>query len=309
MNNHFGLSFTPEHLCYAYFVAGDDKPALDRVGKISYSVPYQEDLFYSDSNTANILELLKTVLSAVKSDSVKISVSIESNLGILKRVVYPLNLDDAGKKEHIHWDLTESLTLPITEYSYFRSPNCFAFKDFVEELVIAVPRRVLKFFRTLAGGLSVELANIIIHQLAAELLVQNALDEQLEKLVVLQKISGKRIESTFLWNGTYYSSHYDMLQNNTEISNLIELLKDKIGYIENLFEQYGEKNILVDRILLYGDELKDDLIQKIQKNMSIPVDRLNIMQNLTLSQELQNSLPTDQELSSYVECIGVTLDV
>jgi hypothetical protein len=309
MNNHFGLSFTPEHLCYAYFVQGDDQPSLDRVGKISYSVPYQEDLFYSDANKTNISNLLNSVFDDVSRDSLRISVSIESNLGILKRVLFPLNLDEAGKKEHIHWDLSESVTLPLADYSYFRSPNCYTFKNFVEELVIAVPKRVLNFFRDLAGELSVELSNIIIHQLAAELLVQNALDKQLEKLVILQKISDKRVESTFLWNGTYYSSHYDQLQPDAETPLFIDLLKSKIGYIENLFEQYGEENIMVDRILLYGDDLKDEMIQKIQKNMSIPVDRINVIQNLSLSQNMQNSPLSEQDCSSYVECIGVTLDV
>ena len=309
MNNHFGLSFTPEQLYYAYFVPGDDKPALDRVGKKAYPVPYQADLFYSDSNTSQISEWLKSIFDTVQYDSLSISVSIESNLGILKRVAYPLNLDETGKKEHIHWDLTETLTLPLNEYSYFRSPNYYTFENFIEELVIAVPKRVINFFRTLARGLSVQLTNVGIHQLATEVLVQNALDTQPEKLVLVQKLGKQYVDSTFLWNGSYYTSHNDFLQGDDEKTDFIKLLKAKLSYIENLFEQYGEKNVMVDRILLYGDKIEDDLIQKVQKNMSIPVDRINAIQNLSLSPDMQKALPAEQELCSYVECIGIALDV
>jgi hypothetical protein len=309
MNNHFGFSFTPEHICYAYFIPGDNKPVLDRLGKISYTVPYGENDFYSGANKAHISDILKDVIGLADNQSSCCSISVESNLGILKRILLPANLDDAGKKEQIHWDLSESLTLPLTEYSYFRSPVSYTFKNFNEELVIAIPKRVIRFFRDLANGLAVELTNISMNQLAAELLVQNALNDKLAKFVILQKITGKRVESTFLWHGSYYASHYDMLDSSSEINLYIELLKEKIGYIENLFKQYGETDAAVEQTFLYGDELPDDTIKKIQKNMSVPVDRLNAIQNLALSQNIQKSLPSDPELSSYVECIGITLDV
>ena len=87
------------------------------------------------------------------------------------------------------------------------------------------------------------------------------------------------------------------------------MLKSKISFIENLFSQYEVKDAMVDRILLYGDFVEDSVLQKIQKNMSVPVDRTNVFENINLSQNLKNVPIPDEDKSKYLECIGVTLDI
>jgi hypothetical protein len=66
---------------------------------------------------------------------------------------------------------------------------------------------------------------------------------------------------------------------------------------------------MVDRILLYGDRVDDTLVGRIQKNMSVPVDRFNAIQNLNLSDSLKNLIESENEQMKYVECIGIALDI
>lgn len=309
MNNHFGFAFTPQDLCYAYFIVKNDSLVLDRVGSLPYDSPYHEKSFFNESNISNLCRLLEKKFPDISFSQTDISVSVESNLALLKRVMYPPKLDDTGKKEHINWDLTESLTLPLSEYFIFRSPNKYTYKNFEEELVIAIPYKVLTFFKTLTSALSARLVNLSVHQLASEILIQNSHESQTENLLLLQKISNNQVETTFLWQGIYFTSHYDKINFHTDTPLYIDLLKSKISYIENLFEQYEEKDTMVDRILLYGDYLDDSSLEKIQKNMSVPVDRTNVFENIDLSENLKNTPIPDEDKCKYMECIGITLDV
>jgi Tfp pilus assembly PilM family ATPase len=309
MNNHFGFAFTPKELCFAYFIVENDSLVLDRVGSFPYDDPYHEKSFFSENNISNLCRLLEKKFPGISFSQTDISVSVESNLALLKRVMYPQKLDDTGKKEHINWDLAESLTLPLSQYFIFRSPNKYTYKNFEEELVIAIPYKVLTFFKTLTSALSARLVNLSVHQLASEILIQNSLEGQPEKLLLLQKISNNHVETTFLWKGTYFTSHFDKINFLTDTPLYIDLIKSKISYIENLFEQYEEKDTMVDRILLYGDYLDDSTLEKIQKNMSVPVDRTNVFDNVNFSQNLKNTPIPDEDKCKYVECLGITLDI
>ncbi len=66
---------------------------------------------------------------------------------------------------------------------------------------------------------------------------------------------------------------------------------------------------MVDRVLLYGDYIDDTSLEKIQKNMSIPIDRTNVFANINFSQNFKNIPIPDEDKSKYLECIGITLDV
>jgi len=309
MDNHLGLAFTAEQLCFAYFTKHEDSFVLDQLLAVAYPVSYQELKFYHEDNVPAIADTISKITKEHQIDLSNISVTIESNLALLKRITIPPNLDEPGKKDHINWDLSESLTLPISDYVYFRSPNQYKFKSFEEELVIAVPKKVVHFFRSVTNSLTATLVNLSINHLAVELLIQNSLENQLEKLMVLQKIAFNRVETTYLWNGSYFASHYDQLAKSEEVTPYINLVKSKISYIENIFEQYAEDKTLVDRVLIYGDLANDEFIDKMQKNMSVPVDRVNTLQNINLSKNFNNASISEEENARYVECVGVTLDI
>ena len=56
-----------------------------------------------------------------------------------------------------------------------------------------------------------DLVDVSINQLSTEIILQNSVKGLTEGLIAIFKIAQSRLESTFLWNGIYYSSHYDRL--------------------------------------------------------------------------------------------------
>jgi len=309
MDYHIGLAFSIEQISYVIF----ESPGMmiSAVGTVAYPFSYEEDIFTQQEARISLTSVLRNTLDTIKFKPKSLSLSIESNLAVLNRITYPENLEETGITDLITWHLSESLNLPLSEYVNVRSTNISKRDKYNEELVISVQKKILHFFRNIAEDLEIPLRNLTVHHLAAELALNSALSEQIEKLMILCKIAPNRLESSFFFNGTYYKSHYEHVQPANSSadfhSDLVNKIKQEIGYIENLLAADGSEQMPVDRLLLYGPVLDDALLTMIQKNMSIPVDRFNPLQNITVSDHLLPTL-TEENASQYVECIGAAMD-
>jgi Tfp pilus assembly PilM family ATPase len=152
-----------------------------------------------------------------------------------------------------------------------------------------------------------------LNQLTAELILRSILINKIEGLFVLFKIASNRLETTYIWNGSYLYSNYEKIivlsQPDSFAQSIIEKIKSNIKYIENLFEQWGMELTVVDKIFLYGSSISSGLIDLIQKNSSVPVFRLNPLQNVTFTEKIRQNMPSRYDVLKYVECIGVVLDI
>jgi len=312
MDAHLGLAFCVESINYTRFLKSDQTLILDHLGSILYPFAYNEAEFFSDENIALLANLIESKIIAGQSDFKDLSVSIESNLATLKRIALPENLDKEDENDQITWDLKQSLIEPLDQYVYYKTVNRFENESHADYLTIAIRKTIINAIKSLSELTGLNLIDISINQLVTEIALQKFLEGQVEGLIVLFKIAESRLESTFLWNGNYYTSHYDRLIQDSNLGStdngLLTKIKSKIKQIENLFEQMTKKQIKVERIFLYGDLIEEKFIHSVQENMSVVVSRLNPMQNIEKSEKLQSTLPSVEESTRYVESIGVVLD-
>lgn len=309
MDYHIGFAFSVEQISYAVFESPD--MVLSDIGTLPYPFEYQEDHFLEQEARISLTTVLKNIIQEKNLKAKSLSFSIESNLAFLKRVIYPENLEESGVNDHITWHLTESLNLPLKEYVYIRSDNLAHLDGMNEELIVSIQKELVGFFREIARDLDIPLINLTVHHLAAELALNSALSGQKEHLMILFKVAPSRLETAFFLDGRLYKSHLERIHplpaTDDYQVNVINMIKQQIAYIENLFQATRQTQISVDRLLIYGPGLEEKLLSVIQKNMSIPVDRFNPLQNIEISVNLQ-SVINEETASKYVECVGVSLD-
>jgi Tfp pilus assembly PilM family ATPase len=237
---------------------------------------------------------------------------MESNLATLKRIPIPDNLDRQEESEQITWDLAQSLIEPLDQYVYYKTTNSFENDNYTDYLTIAIRKSIINAIKSMSDSLGLNLIDVSINQLVAEIALRNSLKDQVDGLIVIFKIAASRLESTFLWNGNYYTSHYDRIPldsiSGSTDNNMLTKIKSKVKQMENLFEQITQKQIKVERIFLYGDNIEEKFIQSLQENISVAVFRLNPIQNVEKSEKFQIAVPSLEESTRYVESIGVVLD-
>lgn len=313
MNNHIGLSFTVEHIAYAHFIKNDRSIDLTNLGTINYPFFYDEREFFREDRILLLADLLRHAFEKLNIEHPGISISLETNLAILKRVTVPPDLEAKELQDHIAWDLSESLILPINNYVYNVTSNSFGHHNHQDVLVITIPKKVINFFSQISRLTRYPLRNLSLNQLTTELTLRSILINKNQGLFVLFKIAANRLETTYIWNGNYLYSRYEKIilpvQPGPFIQVIMERIKSNIKYIENMFEQWGMELTVVDKIFVYGDSIHSDLIDVIQKNCSVPVFRLNPLQNITFTEKIRQHMPSRDEVLKYVECIGVVLDL
>ena len=312
MNNYVGLSFSAENIYYANFLKNEKKFTLDHVGIIGYPFPYNERNFFNDNNIVSLATLIINEFHSIQIDNTTVSISIESNLTKPKRVLIPTGLSMEEEKEQIKWDLQQSILDSIDEYTYLVTSNTILSNIYKNILVIAIKKNIIDFYRRLVGYAKITLENLSINQLSAEICLHNILSE-LNGLNILFKITKNLIETTYIWNGNYYSSCYDRLWGKIKKRNfedlIIEKITSKIKYIEIFFEEIEHKPVTINKIFLYGNGIDDPLINMITKNVSIGVELLDPTRNIAISPKMQENLQTIKNITNYVECIGVVLDL
>ena len=286
MHAHLGLACCVESINYARFLINDQTLILDHLGSVPYPFAYNEAEIFSDENIVN--------------------------LATLKRIALPDSLDADEEKDQIAWDLSNCLIEPLDNFVYYKTFNSFKNDNFTDYLTIAIRKNIINAIKKLSELVDLNLIDISVNQLNTEIVLQNLLKEKTQGLIAIFKIAKSRLESTFLWNGNYYTSHYDRLLSETVTdsadTDLSTKIKSKIKQTENLFEQMIQQQIKIEQIYLYGNLIEDKFVNSIQKNMSVKVSRLDPLQNIDKSEILKNSLPASEESTKYVESVGVVLD-
>jgi len=312
MHAHLGLACCVESINYSRFLVDDQKLSLDQVGSVSYPFAYKESEFFSEENITVLANLLKTKVLAEHSDYKNISISIESNLATLKRIALPDNLDKEDESDQIAWDLSHSLIEPLDEYIFYKTTNRFKNDIYTDYLTIAIRKKIVNSLKKFSELMELDLVDVSINQLSTEIVLQNSVKGLTEGLIAIFKIAQSRLESTFLWNGIYYSSHYDRLVTDetgkSSDNDWPTKIKTKIKQMENLFEQMFQKQIKIEQTYLYGDQIDEKFVNSLQENLSVAVFRLDPFHNVVMTEKLQSALPAQEESTKYVESIGVVLD-
>jgi len=312
MHAHLGLAFCVENIKHTRFLNNDQTLILDHLGGVSYPSAYNESEFFTDENISLLVNLINSKILAGQNDYKDLSISIESNLATMKRIALPNNLDKQEEEDQIAWDLSQSLIEPLDQYVYFKTDNGFENENYTDYLTIAIRKNIINALKKMSDSLGLNLVDVSINQLVAEISLRNYLKGQTEGLIAIFKIAKSRLESTFLWNGNFYNSQYERLlsEPNTALmgSDLLTKIKSKVKQMENLFEQMTQKQIKIERIFLYGDTIEEKFVNSVKENMSVVISRLNPLENIEKSDKLLNTLPSLEESTSYVESIGVVLD-
>ena len=312
MHAHLGLACCVESINYSRFLIDDQKLSLDQVGSVSYPFAYNESEFFSEENITVLANLLKTKILAEHDDYKNVSISIESNLATLKRIAIPDNLDKEDESDHVAWDLTHSLIEPLDEYIFYKTPNSFKTDIYTDYLTIAIRKNIINSLKKLSELIELDLVDVSINQLNTEIVLQNSVKGLTEGLIAIFKIAQSRLESTFLWNGNYYTSHYDRFvtdeSGKSSDDDWPTKIKTKIKQMENLFEQMFQKQIKIEQTYLYGDQIDEKFVNSLQEKLSVAVFRLDPFHNVLMTDKLQSALPVQEESAKYVESIGVVLD-
>lgn len=137
------------------------------------------------------------------------------------------------------------------------------------------------------------------------------MQESTESINLLFRVNTDRIESLCFLDKKLYITDYEKIKPISSRSRdeiLLEKITNYKKKTENYFEQLFSSPQQINQIYLYGTEIKERFIALLSKNISSNISTLNPLNNINLDKNLENELKDKNEISGFVECIGITLD-
>ena len=311
MENHTGLAFTSDAIALSNFQVESGNRVLTHLDNIAYPFQYEENIFFLEDNIVRLANLILNHFQTLHIEPSSVSVSIESNLSLVKKIEIPNGLDEKEEAQHIEWDLKHSLISPIDKYLYLKTTNSYDKNTHREVMVIALRKSIIDFFKSFVDFSKVKLNNISTNSLATELCFQNSIKDHQDNINLLFRINSDRVESLCMLDNKLYTSNYEKIKSVSTRSNeeiLLEKISNYKKKIENYFEQIINSTQKINHIYLYGMDIKESFISLLSKNMSTNISILNPLENINLAENLVTSENKPIEKSGYVESIGITLD-
>jgi hypothetical protein len=309
MNNHLGIAFSVENITYAHFLEDGHGLILNHLGIVDYPFSYEESVFFTPQNAQSLVDVIQKEINALGIQRPKISITIESNLPQMKRVLLPKTLTQEMLTKHVEWDLQQGIFESLDYYMYLITENCIEFNSLKDILVIAIKKNVIEFYKNVMRACGFKLGNMGIHHLATELCFRNSYQEERAGLKIIFKISTNRIETIYLWEGNYYSSNYEKIELKHQDRKFEDVIMDRVSSAiksgENLFEEIEKKPILIDKLYVYGNGISEELTARITKNVSKPVEKFDPLRNI----KVMDGMKWNGQVTQFVECIGIPLDL
>ena len=271
MENHTGLAFTSDAIALSNFQVKSGTRVLTNLEKIAYPFQYEENIFFLEDNIVRLANLLLNRFESLHLEPSKISISLESNLSLIKKIEIPSGLDEKEEAKHIEWDLTNSLISSIEEYLYLKTTNFYDKNTHKEVMVIALRKNIIDFFKSFVDFAKIKLNNISTNNLAAELCFQNSITNSKDNINLLFRINSDRIESLCLLENKLYVSDYEKIKTVSTRSKeeiLLEKITNYIKKTENYFEQFYNSTQKINNVYLYGMDIKENFVSLLSKNIS-----------------------------------------
>lgn len=310
MNNpllkSLGISFSSNKIYFTELFYEAGNIILDHVETAVLDFNFEDDLSKLKSNQralTNISGEIQKYLTKRNSGYSKISVTFGTSQAFL--AILPLDYSE-GKQalnSKIYWELSNYFPDTYDDYivNTYRLNSILPCSNTDEYLIIAVLKNTLEFIKRIFKICNLNIDVVDIDHFSAEHCLRRNYNMKLEgKNVLIIGLKDFRIDYGYIENKKYKYYCYSKYSSEPEFN--LSLAR-KIHQLLN--EKFIKKGI--DSIYLYGDNVNDDTLRMLNKNVHIPIEVINPFENINSSAEFLKNEELRKTAHIYASGCGIAL--
>jgi Tfp pilus assembly PilM family ATPase len=276
---------------------------LSKTGVVStlHAIDEWENPFGTGPGDADpqALELFTEYLAAfIKTNQVKAtdaSVAVDSSSLFIHRLPVEESASDGTIREQIRWEIEQYFPgIPASEFitDYHRMSR-FPSVRLNEVLSVTVRRKTAQGLEKALSDVGLRLHILDADQFSAETTFRQNYPDALRRHVALVGIKSHRIDTTILKNGNMESYSYAPVQTPDEISERIAAV--------------SRENTGIPSLVVYGPALNAELLTQIRRGVSVLVEALNPLRNVTIANTLRVGAHLSTPSYRFAAVLGVAL--
>lgn len=286
---------------------------INKIAKIPMDQPF--DIKQYDNNQV-ITHLSDMVNQAVESCGImfeKTAFSLDSQMVIVKKVPIDSGFSDIETKEQIDWEVEQFILEPkeqfIIDYSQLSiDPK----SNFKEILIVAVRKPIVDFILNIFSGTKLKLEYIDVDVFAATRAIRMNYEIRESEKIALVNIAHDKIVMALLRGGEFLLSNEFMFfkESNGEKGTLPPTDEEMAKLISKeirrliLDHKMGENIEDLNRVFLYGEMVKDEVLETLQNYYDVRIDKANPFRRLRFSSDVNVDDQTRAKPEAFVLSIG-----
>jgi len=277
-----GISFSSSQIQYTELVSESGAIRLENAETAEVDFDFDEDLSKFKSNQKALTNISSEIQKYVIRRNVEYS-KVSAAIGTSQAFLITLPIDYSEGKQSlnskIYWELSNYFPDNYNEYivNTYRMNSVKPVAGTDDFLIIAVLNSTVEFMKRIFKLCNLSLSVVDIDFFSAEHALRRNYDEDLaEKNVFLVGIKKGRIDYGFIAGRKFcfytYSKYYSAPEFNLSISRKFNSL------VSTKLRRYN-----IDRIILYGDDVRHDTLETLRKISSAKVELLNPFESVSSS--------------------------
>ena len=240
----------------------------------------------------DIIRLFETQDFEVKD----VAFSLDSRMVLVKKLEVDKELEGDKLKDHINWEVSQFAISPIDEYVIdyeVLKPGSNGTLNNV--LVVVVRKRIVHFLKQIFKHTDLKLKVIDVDVFSAQRALQVNYDYNSDDKVGLIAIEDKRIHFSILeGRNLFLTQDVSLFQDSTNADTKDETSTTRIISKELrriiLDHQLGKSIEDLNEIILYGESVEDQLLEELQNNHDVHIDRANPFKKIKLVNETKEEI-------------------
>ena len=308
-----GISLRNKQLRMAEAKAAPSQVQLLRAANGTLSMPFCFSILEERSNITTLAQDINRLYDTIGFTSNKASLSLDSDLVLIKKLPYDASLQGDELKEHISWEVSQFMIAPQQNFIVdFQKIKTSIQGDGNPQVVVVVIRKTLvDFIKEIFAGTDLHLRAIDVDVFSAQRLVAHNYELPEEKKACLIDVRASNLQFSVLHHGFSLAHEVDYLADegaeaetdrNERLARIISkelrriILDNKLGKsIEDMEEIY-----------IYGDSIDDGLLDILSTAHNTRFHLINPFEKIPLAE-----MPVDKEVmkhpESFVTSIGAAI--
>jgi Tfp pilus assembly PilM family ATPase len=282
LNRSLGIGFSGSRIYFTELIGTDGGPKVDHIESVNVDFDFEDELGKyksSQKDLTNISSEISTYITKRNLNINKAGLTISSSQAFTLMLPVDYSEGKQSINSKIYWELSNYFPDNYNDFliNTYRLNNVLPCKNSDDFLVIAVQKNTVEFIKRIFKICSLDLSLIDIDHFSAENALRVNYEEKLSgKNILLLGLKRGRVDYGYIENMKYkfytHSKYYS--ENEFNLS-----LTRKLSSIVRSEPILGR----VDEIYLYGDDIKDDTLESMEKQALAAISIINPFENISAS--------------------------
>ena len=296
--------------------ASNQQYRINKIVQTKIDFPLTVDSLGDENIIANIGNELSQILMENNLSSRNVVFSLESPMTLIKKLPYDENLSEEDLINQVDWEVKEFSYSPEDEYIVdFHKLAHSNKRPMPEMVVVSVREKLISKLKKLFVNSRIQVKVIDLDVFAAIRAIKVNYDLREGEIIALIEVNPTGLLFTIIEDKEFYfSQEVSLTKLGLEVDSLESSEEEDVAkFISKelrriiLDNKLGENIENLNRIFLYGDMVKDNILENLQNNYNVRIDRANPFRRLLFAPNVSVDENIWSRPETFTVCVGSAL--